>query len=356
VLAARALKNRTATLHHSVGEAISRFLELAYHMLMIPRSSVLFFLATTADSLDGHVFGKAAAALYSKYREVHCPKEVGSYPQVEVHNRHLKSQQDQFRARQEITNRDEPAKLFWLAPSGEEKFIASLQPFESVKLETWDGDRFIVRSEDSGTILLDLTVGVREVKLPVDMNCIGTPGLGSARKKTPPGNITEAATFRGWSNESPCDIVASWVWPNGTERWMADLLTGDGEPHHEVTYVGHDFVFRLADGRLVDRHKVAPALVQTCPTEAEGLSTEALLGMLEGLEETDQETDQGPERVVKLGRRPVISSGTLLGLLSGFKDVEDEANGFFNATSSASVDTSGEISPYRILTPVPAVS
>ena len=48
---------------------------------------------------------------------------------------------------------------------------------------------------------------------------------------------------------------------------MADLLA-DGSintaSHFEVTYEGHEFTFRLPDGRLVERFKVGPARVPNC--------------------------------------------------------------------------------------------
>ena len=128
---------------------------------------------------------------------------------------------------------------------------------------------------------------------------------------------------------------------------MADLIAGpSGEgSHHEVTYMGHDFVFRLADGRLAHRHKVAPAVVPTCPKNPQGqqgVSSEELLGLLRGLNDEEEFEESG----FGASKAQPLTSDQLLGLLKGFEDEEDSedsepANG---TTALFSVDISSSVS------------
>jgi len=179
-------------------------------------------------------------------------------------------------ARLELENGEEGATVFWLdVQSGEEIFVLSLAPHEQTRIDTIVGNRFFVRNaEDLSTVLLDVTMGVHHVHIPNSMaDCVSTTGLGGvAREKPPPGALDDQSSVRGWTNESPCDLLASWVWPNGTERWMADLLANEWTPHFEITYMTHDFVFRLTDGRLVKKFTVAPTKIPVCPKIASSIS------------------------------------------------------------------------------------
>ena len=144
--------------------------------------------------------------------------------------------------------------------------IEQLPPGGRIKLHTFVGDRFIARAAvDESRVLLAVTIGVPSVELPNDLDCRGTARIGSPRAPLPPGPLHEFATLRGWTNDSPCDVIAAYVWPNGTERWMADLVSGGSVAHFEVTYLEHLFSFRLTDGRLVYSFAVAPASIPRCP-------------------------------------------------------------------------------------------
>lgn len=225
-------------------------------------SSKTLGLTASDESVDPH---KVASKKFVQFQAKICPSELS--PTIKSDG--VDKLEDLTEARLELENGEEDTYLFWLdQASGDEIFVQSLAPHQNTKIQTFVGYRFIVRSSiDASTVLLDVTVGVHHVHIPDSLSdCVSTTGLGGvARKKSPPGPLTAESTVRGWTNESPCDLLASWVWPNGTERWMADMLAHEWSPHFEVTFLSHDFVFRLTDGRLVKKFNVSPTKVPSCP-------------------------------------------------------------------------------------------
>jgi hypothetical protein len=112
--------------------------------------------------------------------------------------------------------------------------------------------------------LMDVVVGVHNIMLPEGLKCKGVQGEGNY-KSNPPGLLFDESTIRGWRNLSPCDITGFYVFPNGTERWMTDLPTGTPFPHFEITYLTHNFVFKLNDDRVAVRFVVKPENIPSCP-------------------------------------------------------------------------------------------
>jgi hypothetical protein len=204
----------------------------------------------------------------ASHRELVCPETVLPTPDASKRPKDMPQQ----KARQEIRNdASEPVNIYWWEETTAREWLVheQLQPQEQTKFNTFVGDRFIVRlSATQERIVLDLTVGVRLLQLPEGLDCEGSEGILDPRPPRPPGPLLDLATLRGWANTSPCDLVGAWVNPtNQTERWMADLLA-DGSintaSHFEVTYEGHEFTFRLPDGRLVEHFKVGPARAPNC--------------------------------------------------------------------------------------------
>jgi hypothetical protein len=220
----------------------------------------------------------------TEHREILCPENV--LPTLSSATK--PEGMAQQKSRQEIRNEaSEPVDVYWWDEAAAREVLVheQLQPREQTKLHTFVGDRFVVRlSAAPARVVLDLTVGVRLLRLPEGVDCAGTAGIANPRASNPPGPIMNLATFRGWANASPCDLVGAWVSPhNRTERWMADLtVAAHGTaalmaPHFEVTYEGHEFTFRLTDGRLVQRVVVGPARAPDCDARPRQAAAQAAL-------------------------------------------------------------------------------
>lgn len=247
------------------------------------------------------IVGAAAkTSILPSHREIQCPESVAPVTGV----RHSLSEY-----REDLKNHaDEPAVVSWLNYDGKEIFVTSLQPDAEIRLQTFIGDRFIIRSSTDAdviflgenslsrsfvvclfplltpsTLLLslikDLTVGVHHIDLPAGVVCDPLKSaISHPRKPKPSGELTPAATVRGWVSDSPCDLIGSWVVFNDTgaacqeigERWMVDLTSSSNKAealgHFEVTYLSHLFRFAMTDKTIVRDFLVSPTSIPNCRT------------------------------------------------------------------------------------------
>lgn len=215
------------------------------------------------DVSASNIDGSKAMKTFSAHQVLHCPSDVMSRIPI-VKNKNDKPEE----TRLELQNGDEYADVYWLSDENDETkefHVGSLEPNEYLRINTFVNDRFVIRSmNDHRVILLDVIVGVHHIKLPPGLQCKGIQGEGTYRAN-PPGQLDDFASIRGWRNMSPCDITGYYIFPNGTERWMTDIPVGTFQPHFEITYMEHNFVFKLNDGRVATRFTIKPENIPSCP-------------------------------------------------------------------------------------------
>ena len=224
--------------------------------------------------LFGIYFCSVKSRVFPLQNEVHCPTKI------------IMSTQEQNGlskdpTRQEFRNDAPfPVNIYWFDPRTRiETLQGVLAPKGEIRISTFLGDRFIVRSHtDEDSILLDLVVGVHPITLPEDLICNPeSSAISNPRKERESGPLTPSSSLRGWISASKCDLVGSWVMFNDTgtacqefgERWMVDLTAWRSTPHFEVTYLSHLFRFYLisnidAAKILVKEFMVQPVLITPC--------------------------------------------------------------------------------------------
>jgi hypothetical protein len=190
------------------------------------------------------------------YRQEQCPHSIPLDPTVE--------QEEGIFVRQEFSNLSEEFVEVFRLKNGVEYFVAEIPPLvhSFLRVDTFIGAQFIVKSIQSKVVLLALTVGLHPIR---GTECIGMPSgsLGPGQMRSP-GTPLPMSTIIGWMNDSPCDITASWV-NNGTEYWIANMNGNVQDSHFEITYTHHNFVFRYPDGRIIQHFKIGPAEIPRCP-------------------------------------------------------------------------------------------
>ena len=248
-------------------------------------ASCLFVMVA---SVSAGVKQAADTSPHARQREIYCPPEKKALS-FESSPRRVSPSST---ARQELRNdADEPSVVNWHdASTGNEVFVTVIHPGQTVRLQTYFGDRFIIRSStDQDLIHLDLTVGVHDVALPEGLTCDPVNGaIANPRKPNPPGPLTPEASIRGWHSASACDLIGSWVVFNHSgdmcreigERWMVDMVAGGEMPHYEITYIGHLFRFKLVDSTVVREFHVQPVAIPKCPTRSSTIAVASAMPTL----------------------------------------------------------------------------
>ena len=90
--------------------------------------------------------GAAAPVKIPSHREVQCPTAVAPI---------MAARHSMQEYRQDLKNlADEPAVVSWWSPSGKEIFVTAIPPNAELRLKTFLGDRFIIRSSTDADVIL----------------------------------------------------------------------------------------------------------------------------------------------------------------------------------------------------------